>query len=84
MEQIEKLRNRIDGIDRKILKLIEKRADLAKNIGRIKKRNGLKISDSEREREVIENVLSSSNIDKDFLKKLFRLIIKYCKDEEKD
>lgn len=84
MEQIDKLRNRIDGIDRKILKLIEKRVDLAKNIGRIKKKNGLKISDSEREREVIENVLSSSNIDKDFLKKLFRLIIKYCKDEEKD
>lgn len=84
MEQIDKLRNRIDGIDRKILKLIEKRADLAKNTGRIKKRNGLKISDSERERKVIENVLSSSNIDKDFLKKLFRLIIKYCKDEEKD
>lgn len=84
MEQIDKLRNRIDGIDRKILKLIEKRADLAKNIGGIKKRNGLKISDSERERKVIENVLSSSNIDKDFLKKLFRLIIKYCKDEEKD
>ncbi len=84
MEQIDKLRNRIDGIDRKILKLIEKRVDLAKNTGRIKKRNGLKISDSERERKVIENVLSSSNIDKDFLKKLFRLIIKYCKDEEKD
>lgn len=84
MEQIDKLRNRIDGIDRKILKLIEKRVDLAKNIGGIKKRNGLKISDSERERKVIENVLSSSNIDKDFLKKLFRLIIKYCKDEEKD
>jgi len=81
MGQIEELRDRIDAIDRKIVKLLEKRVGIARNIGKIKRGEGLKISDDKREKEVIENV-SNSNLDKNFVKKTFRLIIEYCKNEE--
>lgn len=80
---IKELRGKIDRIDRKIIRLLEKRVEVAGRIGKIKKRNGLKISDIGREKEIIKNV-SNSGIDKNFVKKLFGLIIEYCKDEEKD
>lgn len=84
MEQIGKLRNRIDAIDRKIVKLLEKRVDTARRIGKIKKRNGLEITDLERERDVLENVSLNSKINKNLVNKIFRSIIEYCKDEEKN
>lgn len=83
MEQIEKLRNRIDGVDRKIVELLEDRVDIARKIGKIKKKNKLKISDLKREHDIIKNV-SDSDIDKKFVKKLFKMVIGYCKDEEKN
>ncbi len=84
MEQIGKLRNRIDAIDRKIVKLLEKRVDTARRIGKIKKRNGLEVTDLERERDVLENVSLNSKINKNLVNKIFRSIIEYCKDEEKN
>lgn len=60
MDEIDKLRDEIDAIDNDILKLLNKRQDLAGQIGRIKKEKGLDFLDPIRELEVYER-LSSLN-----------------------
>jgi chorismate mutase/prephenate dehydratase len=56
MEEIKRLRAEIDVIDEEILKLLNKRAKLAKSIGEIKKQLNLEIHSPEREREVIDRL----------------------------
>ncbi len=41
MKRLETLRREIDQIDREILSLLNRRAELAKEVGEIKKREGL-------------------------------------------
>ncbi len=55
---LEELRKKIDTIDRQIVKLLNERARLAKAIGEIKKSQGMELHVPEREREVVEKVLS--------------------------
>jgi chorismate mutase/prephenate dehydratase len=50
------LRQAIDGIDEKILDLINERLSLAKQIGDLKKQAGLQILDSGREEEILERL----------------------------
>ncbi len=52
--EISELRGRIDGIDREILRLLDERTRMVREIGRVKKRLGLSVRDPERERYVIE------------------------------
>jgi chorismate mutase/prephenate dehydratase len=75
-------RKRIDAIDEKILKLLEERVEEAHKIGEEKKRLGKPIKDSAREEEVLEHVIKSTKLEKDFVKKLFKLIVGYCRDEQ--
>jgi len=81
MEHIKELRKKIDEIDREIVKLIEERVRIAKEIGEIKRMNGMEIEDTEREAEILDNV-SSSILDREFTEYVFRKIIEYCKNEE--
>lgn len=55
---LENLRREITDIDREIMKLFEKRMNIAKEIAKIKKQIGLDILDKDRELQVIENNLS--------------------------
>ncbi|HID66320.1 MAG TPA: hypothetical protein EYP32_05780, partial [Aquificaceae bacterium] len=57
MEELKKLRERIDRIDEEILKLLNERAKLAKRIGEIKTKKNLPIHVPEREREIFEKIL---------------------------
>ena len=50
---ISKYRKQIDKIDRKLVKLIEKRMDIARCIGEYKKEYDMDILDNEREMEII-------------------------------
>jgi len=50
------LRRKIDLIDKKILRLLEQRVKIAKEIIKIKIKRGLKITDRDREKEIIENL----------------------------
>ena len=54
--EIEKLRNKIDDLDGKILRLFEKRLDLVLKILEYKKENGIKIKDIKREEEILKKV----------------------------
>jgi len=58
MKEIERLRKNIDSIDEEILGLLNKRAEVVLEIGRLKRDGKLKFYSPEREREVIERLIS--------------------------
>jgi chorismate mutase/prephenate dehydratase len=71
-DKLEVLRKKIDKIDDKILELIEKRANLARKIYEIKRREGLEIFDSLREDEKLKYVEQKvSSFPKDSAKNIF-------------
>ena len=60
--ELRRLRKRIDGLDRRIVKLLNERAELTREVGRAKTRAGRRaIRDPEREREVLLRV-SMANV----------------------
>ena len=57
---LDKLRRQIDRIDSRLLGLLNRRAELARRIGAVKKKHGLPIFDGKRERAVLERLLDSN------------------------
>ena len=54
------LRQAIDEIDEKIMDLINQRLLLAKQIGDFKKQGGIQITDSDREKEIMNRLLEKN------------------------
>lgn len=75
--KIEELREKIDQIDREIVKSLIKRMELSKSISKRKE----KVTDKSREMKVIINALNTSeeHLDPAFLRELFELIIRESK-----
>lgn len=73
MKTIIELRKEIDQIDEEVVKLLIKRMDVSKAIGKSKER----ITDKSREMTVIINALNTSEekLDPTFLRELYELII---------
>ena len=71
------LRQTIDEIDAKILDLINQRLSLAKQIGDFKKQGGIQITDSGREKEILNRLLEKNNgpLGADGLRNIFEAII---------
>ena len=61
MSNIEDLRNEINQIDEKIIKLFEERMNISVKVGEYKKLNNLPILDQQREDELIEKNLAHLN-----------------------
>lgn len=74
MERIHELRERIDEIDEKMLKLLDERVAVAKEIGKMKRERGVSITDTDREKVVLDRA--------DQHREVFEKIIKTCKEEE--
>src|SRR5208337_1065015 len=74
---LEKNRLQIDAIDSEILKLLNRRADLAVEIARIKREANLKFHSPEREKAIITRItaLNKGPFPNDALKIIFREII---------
>ena len=74
------LRRRIDEIDREIVKLLNERARIALEIGRIKRERGEPVYVPHREREILERLLSMSKgpFPKEAITYVFREIISAC------
>ena len=53
---LKKLRGKIDALDSKIIELFNERANIAKEIGAIKKRTNAQVYAPDREKEVYERV----------------------------
>jgi chorismate mutase / prephenate dehydratase len=71
---IKNLRSQIDKLDLQILKLINERAGLAAEIGRVKNDHGAEVFSPAREEEVLENVLQASKgpLDANTVRAVFR------------
>ncbi len=67
-------REMIDLIDTRIMKLLKKRLVCSRNIGKIKKAKNLKIIDPQREKEIIAEKIKKFAMNKDFIKKFYKLI----------
>lgn len=76
-DKIEKWRAEIDAIDDELLSLLNRRASLATEIGRLKKSSHAPLCDQDREREVLARVCESSEgpLNEDGIKKIFKTII---------
>ncbi|MCX7845342.1 MAG: prephenate dehydratase [Dictyoglomaceae bacterium] len=83
---LEKLREEIDEIDKKILELINKRALLALKIGEIKKVNNLAPFDPLREKEILEKLkkLNNGPLSYSAIAEIFKDIISHIRDLEKE
>ncbi len=77
MKELAELRKKIDEIDRSIVELLNRRAELSHKVGEIKKIYNIDIIDYSREKEVINKILSYSNkkIPDEDLKNIYREII---------
>lgn len=60
-ESLSALRSEIDRIDRSLVELLNRRAEIAVRIGRVKDEQGLEVWSPAREEEVLERVLDSSH-----------------------
>ncbi len=73
MQNLAKLREKIDKTDQKIAQLLEKRLEIVKEIGKHKAKLGIKIADKKREKEVL------SKMDMEYKKNIFKCIIEESK-----
>tara|TARA_B100000029_G_scaffold331835_1_gene324091 strand:+ start:491 stop:757 length:267 start_codon:yes stop_codon:yes gene_type:complete len=55
-EDLQSFREQIDSIDEQILKLLEKRMDLVRDVGKLKAKLDLAVEDLNREKEIIERL----------------------------
>lgn len=56
---LNELRNKIDSIDKELVKLFKERMETAAEVGRFKQENGVPVFNRQREREIINNVTAS-------------------------
>lgn len=79
--KIEDWRIEIDEIDQQLLRLLNRRARLATEVGQLKRIAGIPVEDAQREREVINRVCSANSgpLDNSAVERLFRHIIRESK-----
>ena len=75
---VENLRRKIDETDARIVELISQRIRIAQEIGKEKKKQGMKIEDRERENKVLEHVkgiAQKENITQEDIESIYRPIV---------
>jgi chorismate mutase/prephenate dehydratase len=82
---LKKYRDRIDAIDKELLKLLQERMEVAEEIGRQKAKVARQPLDKKREQEVIENILRMNNgrFDPDGLRVIYEEIISACRNAQR-
>jgi len=81
LEDIQKLRKKIDEVDENILRLLGERSEICRSIGLLKKENGIPITDAIRETEVFVNIRGKApdfGLDADQVEAIYRQIVNMC------
>jgi chorismate mutase len=81
MDEISKLRKKVDEIDDQILKALYERVKVCKAIGDAKKKQGMPIRDSSRENEVYRRIKEKSaqfQLDPAQIERVYREIVNMC------
>ena len=79
--ELEKMRLEIDKIDNKIVQLFAKRFAVVKQIGALKKANGVEIVDKNRWKKVlekVENLAEKNGISKKFINEIYEKVHDYA------
>lgn len=78
-------RRKIDAIDRELVRLLNERARCVTEIGKIKRDGSIPIQQSDREREVMQNVFDSSQgpFENEQLRRIFQQIVEEGKGLER-
>jgi chorismate mutase len=78
---IDHWRSKIDGINRALLALLQKRVAAAKKIGAIKKKKGMAIADRGREQAILDHLvkLNKGPLDEQGVRVIFKTIIRETK-----
>jgi chorismate mutase len=79
LSKIKKLRSLIDKTDKTIIKNLEKRFEIVKELGKVKKNLRLSIVDKKREKEVFENIKKYSQKYKKEIEEIYKKIIENSK-----
>ena len=77
LRTLERLRRDLMATDRKIVKLLNERAELSLKVGRVKARNGLDVYDASQEAKIFKNLgrVNDGVLPEKYLKAIFREII---------
>jgi len=81
MEDIQKLRKRIDEADEQILRFLGERVEICRSIGLLKNAHELPISDPQREYEVYTKIRGKAadfGLDADQVETVYHQIVKMC------
>lgn len=87
MNKIKDLRFEIDNIDKRLLDLIVERLRIAKEIGKVKKDEGMEIIDRQREKEVFERLAPQARkegINPVIVEKIWKALMEYSYEIEGD
>ncbi len=78
---LEAFRRKIDRIDDGIVSLLSRRMAAAEEIGRLKRKHGLGVTDLEREKQILERLVSrrAQELDPGEIRKIFSGIIAACR-----
>ena len=77
-KRLKRYRSRIDGIDRRIVRLLKNRYELVQIIGEIKRNEGLAVVQPERENEVLERIgrLVQAREIREFVTSVYRAVFR--------
>ncbi|HEX9261538.1 MAG TPA: chorismate mutase [Candidatus Bathyarchaeia archaeon] len=81
MQDIQKLRKRIDEIDEQILRFLGERSEICRSIGLLKKENSIPITDITRENEIYSNIRGKAPdfaLEPDQVEAIYRQIVNMC------
>ena len=74
--EIDNLRIEIDALDSQIVSLLKQRMKKSKEIGIMKSKFNLELKDFAREQQIIHKFTENSNLNKEFVKEIYKLIFK--------
>ena len=80
------MRSKIEEIDKRIMRLIAERTDIAILIAEIKENEGLPITDKDQEKKVMERVSKNADlfgIDKEGVERIFQMLIELNKSKQR-
>lgn len=78
MQKIKDLRFKIDEIDEKLLGLIIERLKTVKKIGEVKRENGIRVIDRNREKEILMKLTEAAKnkgLNPEVIKKVWRMLM---------
>ena len=81
MQEIKKLRKKIDQVDEQLLQSLSERAEICRSIGLVKEKHGIPIQDFPRENDVYAHILEKAaelGLDPAHVEAIYRQIVNMC------